>query len=1125
MAKTSLARSLFVALLTPLLLLGLSAGVLWQQINRMTDDAAWAEHSQAVLKSANEAVLQVLSLQSAVRGYQLTGEPVFLDTASEARPDDALQDLIAVVQDNPQQASRAEDIRRAFFAWKNWVGEIRDVKAAPGEKQDELLGRSLMQQVRSRYDAFVTEERRLLRERTLQSEASNAWGRTLFGGLIVSVAMVIVVLTRRQFKQIASQYESALAGERATRTSLEEQEWVQTGQLKLADASQGELSVDELSNRIIGQLAELTGALTGAFYVNEGDAVRLRGAYALDDKTRDRFKLGEGLVGQVARDKAQLVARDLPKGYLRVRSGVGESDTASVVLQPMVVNGGTYAVAELAFMGDVPTRALRLLDSTDESIAVNVRSAEYRHRLNELLSETQRQAEELQAQQEELRVSNEELEERERGLRDAHGEMQAQQTVLEERNDELAAQRAELIKSQELLTRRAREVAQASRYKSEFLANMSHELRTPLNSALILAKLLADNKPGNLTAEQVKFAETIYAAGNDLLTLINDILDLSKIEAGKLDVQIAPTRLKTLSTSLERLFAPLAKQKQLIFNVMIDSNVPESIATDPQRLEQILRNLIANALKFTEKGGVTLNVSADQGALSFAVRDTGIGIARESQELIFDAFKQADGTTSRKYGGTGLGLSISRDLARMLGGDVTVQSDLGAGSTFTLTLPVVYGGQHAVPAHVDVREAPPPREEPPQAPIGPTLDFTDDRDQHTNGRLVLVIEDDVRFAKVLYHLAHEQKFSCICATSGEEGLQLAKERRPAAIVLDVNLPDDSGLTILERLKRTPETRHVPIHVVSAHDHQRTALELGAIGYAMKPLTREQLDQLFARLEAQFAKRVRRVLVIEDDEVQRDSIKALLGGEDIEIITVDTAARALEKLRGETFDCIVLDLKLPDASGHELLQTMAADEDYAFPPVIVYTGRNLDRDEEERLRKYSSSIIVKGARSPERLLDEVTLFLHQVEARLSAERQRMLQTARNRDAIFEGRRVLVVEDDVRNVFALSSVIEPKGASIEIARNGREALEALEKGPAPDLVLMDIMMPEMDGITAMKAIRAQPKFAKLPIIALTAKAMRDDREKCLGAGANDYLAKPIDVDKLLSLARVWMRRGHD
>lgn len=1140
MAKESLARSLSLAILAPLVLLVVIAFVLFAQIGRMQDDAAWAEHSQIVLKLASESMSKIVTQQSAVRCFQLTTDTECLDIFVLANPHDSIEELMRQTHDNASQQARATEFRKAYESWLEWLGNPSTARAPVDDdsRTRERNGRRLMSEVRNRYDALVGDETRLLDERNIKSEESNAFGRTLFIGLMSALAIIIGGITVRQMRSIAKTYESALIGERATRTSLEEQEWVQSGQIQIAESSQGELSVEDLATRVISSLCELTGALAGAFYTNEGDGVRLRGTYALDDKGRDRFKLGEGLVGQAARDKKQIIARELPVGYLRIRSGLGERDASSVVVQPMIVNGGTYAVAELAFTGSVPPKALRLLDGTDESIAVNVRSATYRHRLTELLAETQRQAEELQAQQEELRVSNEELEERERGLRDAHGEMQAQQTVLEERNDELAAQRADLLRSQELLTTRAREVAQASRYKSEFLANMSHELRTPLNSALILAKLLADNKPGTLTAEQVKFAETIYAAGNDLLTLINDILDLSKIEAGKLDVQIGPSRIKGLTGSLERLFAPLAKQKGLVFNVEVASDIPDTIETDQQRLEQVLRNLIANALKFTDKGAVTLSISGEGTGLAFAVRDTGIGIARESQELIFDAFKQADGTTSRKYGGTGLGLSISRDLARMLGGDVTVKSEVGVGSTFTLTLPLTYNPKSATAekrwstttrAPVDApMPAPRPEQDDTQKldeRAGPTLPFRDDRDRDPQGRTVLVIEDDVRFAQILYDLAHEQRFNVVCATSASEGLELAKTTRPAAIILDVNLPDDSGLTVLERLKRTPETRHIPIHVVSAHDHSRTALELGAIGYAVKPLTREQLDELFERLEDQFAKRVRRVLVIEDDDVQRQSIQALLGGEDIEIIPVDTARGALEKLRSETFDCIVLDLKLPDATGFELLETMAADDAYAFPPVIVYTGRSLDRAEEERLRKYSSSIIVKGARSPERLLDEVTLFLHQVEARLPPERQRMLQTARNRDAIFEGRRVLIVEDDVRNVFALSSIIEPKGATVEIARNGREALTALENNLPPDLVLMDIMMPEMDGIEAMKAIRAQQKFAKLPIIALTAKAMRDDREKCLAAGANDYLAKPIDVDKLLSLARVWMRRGPD
>ena len=698
----------------------------------------------------------------------------------------------------------------------------------------------------------------------------------------------------------------------------------------------------------------------------------------------------------------------------------------------------------------------------------------------------------------------------------------------------------------------ARDAADAAnRAKSIFLANMSHELRTPLNSTLILAKLLADNKPGNLSGDQVKYASTIYAAGNDLLALINDILDLSKIEAGQATLSLEPVRLSRVLQSLTDPLRPLAQEKGLTLAATIAPDAPATMTTDPLRLGQVLKNLLSNALKFTEKGGVTLHVAASAGdTLSFVVTDTGIGIARDQQELVFEAFRQADGSTHRKYGGTGLGLSISRDLAHLLGGTLSVRSTPGEGSVFTLVLPVHLQPQDEVtPPHRNAPDAytqrpfatdnalgvapSSPASMPSGKDAGAPAALAVPAPVRAGARSILVVEDDERFAHILRELAQEMGFECHLAHNAADGLAMAAQLLPSAIVLDVNLPDFSGLGVLDQLKRNPDTRHIPVHVVSVADYSQEAMGRGAVGYALKPVQRDELVHALQRLEAKFTQNMRRVLVVEDDERQRESVRHLLSRDDVEIVCAGTAALALDHLRGATFDCMVMDLNLPDMNGYELLQQMTDQDGVSFPPVIVYTGRTLSRDEEMRLRRFSKSIIIKDARSPERLLDEVTLFLHQVESELSEEHRQMLQVARSRDTALEGRTVLVVEDDVRNVFALSSILEPTGIRIEIARNGIEALQALDRRskvqavsanaptvPAIDLVLMDIMMPEMDGYTAMREIRNRPEWRRLPIIALTAKAMKDDQEKCLAAGANDYISKPLDVEKLLSLVRVWM-----
>jgi signal transduction histidine kinase/CheY-like chemotaxis protein len=872
-------------------------------------------------------------------------------------------------------------------------------------------------------------------------------------------------------------------------------------------------------------LAETLEASVGAVYFARGGGQLERvGGYALPAAANEP---AGGLTRQAYVGNALKEARDVPEDFFPVSSGLGKGKARHLVVAPLTADGIPVGAVELGFLQPLPAPGVQLLRRAAEPIGLALRATKDRRDLREALEETQRQAEELQTQQEELRVQNEELEQQSQTLQDSQGRLENQQAELEQINAHLEEQTQALARQRDDLARAQAELQRASAYKSEFLANMSHELRTPLNSTLILAKLLSENRDRNLTDEQIKFADTIYSAGNDLLTLINDILDLSKIEAGKLDVRPEEVVLARLADELGDAFRPVARQKGIDLSVAVEGDVPATFVTDRTRLSQILKNLLSNALKFTEQGGVSLRVArSGRDRFAFQVKDTGIGIAAEQHDVIFEAFRQADGTTNRKYGGTGLGLSISRDLARLLGGELTLDSAPGRGSTFTLTLPAhieapaeVLGPAVAAPPATPPRVSAPPVTS--AAPVPPPPPAARGAAAPAD-RLILIVEDDPGFASVLQGLARELDFDSIVATSGEQGLALADERRPSAIVLDVGLPDRSGLSVLDTLKHQAATRHIPVHVMSVADYTQTALEMGAAGYAIKPVKREELVQALRRLETKFTQTLHRILVVEDDEVARDSTCRLLDGRDVETVAVGSASEALAKLSGSTFDCMVLDLSLPDRSGFELLDEMSRQERYAFPPVIVYTGRSLSRAEEQTLRKLSHSIIIKGARSPERLLDEVTLFLHQVESDLPADRQRMLRDARHRESIFEGKRVLVVEDDVRNIFALSRVFEPRGAKVDIARNGREAVDHMRAGTAVDLILMDVMMPEMDGLEATRKIRAIPEQANVPIIALTAKAMADDRDQCLAAGANDYIAKPLDVDKLLSLARVWVRK---
>ncbi|WP_329763283.1 response regulator [Stenotrophomonas geniculata] len=917
--------------------------------------------------------------------------------------------------------------------------------------------------------------------------------------------------------------------------------WLQEAENAVAMSLRGDLGPEQIAEAAATSLGAQLQADVAAVYRLEGGRLQLTGGLALPSGMPASLALQEGVAGQVARDERIRHLHGGDDSVLELQTSLGRLPVRERILAPISSDGAVVGIVELGRTraGEQDRLDVELLERCAETIGMALRASLLRAQLVALLEESQRQGEELQAQQEELRVANEELEEQSRSLLQSQSHLEEQQAELEqsnvqleERTHELEAQKQALLVAQSQLVRNSNELAATSRYKSEFLANMSHELRTPLNSSLILAKLLADNKDGTLTEEQVKYARAILSSNNDLLSLINDILDLSRIEAGHVELADEVVVTDSVLQRLRETFEPMARQKGLALQIEADALAPSQLVVDSQRLQQILKNLLANAVKFTEHGKVSLHVRAGgQGRIRFEVCDSGIGIAREQLQVIFEAFRQADGSTRRRYGGTGLGLSISRDLAERMGGSIQVDSEPGRGSCFILELPLqgapasnatdISAAPVAAPATATVPAMPVPA----AAAVAPTTtvpSVADDRGRRQRaGRLILAVEDDATFAEALVALAHELDFDCVVAGTAEEALTLASELRPNGILLDIGLPDVSGLSVLERLKRNPDTRHIPVHVVSAMDRSQVARELGAIGFAIKPTTRERLVSAIEQLEQTSQRDVRRLLIVEDDSELRHNLELLLGRDQLQIVAVGTLAGALEQLSTVTFDCMVMDLSLPDGSGYDLLEHMAGNDDVGFPPVIVYTGRALNREEEQRLRRYSKSIIIKGARSPERLLDEVTLFLHSVEASLPTDQQRLLREARRRDTVLDGRTVLLAEDDVRNIFALSSVLEPLGVTLEIARNGQEAVDRLAERDV-DLVLMDIMMPEKDGLAAMREIRAQRHLQDLPIIALTAKAMPDDRERCLQAGANDYIAKPIDVDKLVSLCRVWCSR---
>lgn len=1111
----------------------------------------WVQHTDRVINNANEAIKLTVDLETGMRGFLLSGDEHFLDPYETAKPRIAvaLATLLELTGDNPVQTDRLRRLQALQAEWANYAQSMIDLQRASGDYRGAVKagrGKRLTDEIRKQFEDVIDMEQQLRTTRNEEVRRTTIWSIALYLLFVAGISGLLAYIGRRDLLNLSQSYSDNLAGQQASARRLEQQAWLRNGQTELAEQVLGQLSLNLLGRNILQFCAQYLGTAVAAIYVREdhGGLKRIAsyGFSREQEALEQQIYTGEGIVGQVVQQARLIRLDDIPSDYFKISSGLGEGLPHSVLVVPTSDDDRVNGVIELGFLRPLSDRDIELLELIAGNIGTSIEAARYRQRLQEVLAEAQQLNEELQVQQEELKTANEELEEQSRILKESQAHMETQQAALEQTNEQLAEQAQILalqrdamdLKNTELnlaqieLEARAEELLRSSKYKSEFLANMSHELRTPLNSSLILAKLLAENPQENLSAEQVKFAESIYSAGNDLLNLINDILDISKVEAGKLEVRPENTSVARLVEGLRGMFQPLAAEKNLDFQIQLQADAPLMLFTDRQRLEQVIKNLLSNAVKFTEKGSVNLSVAAQPGSgIAFIVRDSGIGIALDHQESIFEAFRQVDGTTNRRYGGTGLGLSISRDLATLLGGSISVTSTPGQGSVFTLVLPQQYVEPGDAP--VETMKATPvamPKSAVVAAlvPLIAEVDiprFDDDRNKAPFAtRCILVVEDEPNFAHILYDLAHELGYQCLVAHGADEGYDLARQFIPDAILLDMRLPDHSGLTVLQRLKEHAETRHIPVHVISVEDRVETAMHMGAIGYAVKPTTREELKDVFARLEAKLTQKVKRVLLVEDDDVQRDSIARLIGDEDIEITAVGLAQDALDLLRTTIFDCMIIDLKLPDMLGNDLLKRMSTEDICSFPPVIVYTGRNLTRDEEAELRKYSRSIIIKGARSPERLLDEVTLFLHKVESRLSQERQTMLKTARSRDKVFEGRKVLLVDDDVRNIFALTSALEQKGAIVVIGRNGREAIEKLNQIEDIDLVLMDVMMPEMDGFEATLQIRKDPRWRKLPIIAVTAKAMKDDQERCLQAGSNDYLAKPIDLDRLFSLIRVWL-----
>nr|WP_320191610.1 response regulator [uncultured Desulfobacter sp.] len=969
----------------------------------------------------------------------------------------------------------------------------------------------------------------------------------------------IPIVSSDEIGNVTKAFNEMVAGLRQAKKKDSDLLWIEQGISRLESILRKDRTLERSYNDLINFLCEHVQSHIGLLYVLTHDnGFKPAAGFAVrpDQSRSTRFGFGEGLAGQCAAEKKIRYLEDLPESFFTVCSGLGEMSPRQSAIIPLIFNDEVEGILELGTLQTFTDIDKHFLKEAAGRIGVALNSARSRQEQDKLLEKTRTQKQSLENQQEELQAANEELEEQtqqltasEDRLRQQQEELQASNEELEEKTQFLERNRIQIEeKNQALeqmkseLTQKAEDLALSSKYKSEFLANMSHELRTPLNSLLLLAKILSENKEKNLTQDQVESAQVIFSSGSDLLNMINEILDLSKIEAGRMTLNLCDIEISELARNLGTTFAHLAREKNLELDVRVVPGCLSSIFSDFERVKQVLKNLIGNAVKFTSQGGIYVNFYSPEkdvayqreslaqgGILAVSVKDTGIGIAKDKQALIFEAFQQSEGGISRKYGGTGLGLSICRELSKLLGGEIHLQSTPGKGSTFTLYLPAGLkdAGQtiekETVPVHQPPAPSPPTETEEtsPDIPDDSQVHLPDDREKITpDSKSVLIIEDDTHFGKTLMNFCAKRGFLCLYSATGENGLALARQYIPKAVILDIKLPGMDGWAVFHSLKENAATRHIPVHFMSVEKPVFNVRNKGAIGYLTKPVSPKTLETALDKIEAVVTQKVKSLLIVEDDTNQQQSIKRLLTGRDLTIDNAESGKNALTAVKSKSYDCIILDLGLPDMTGFELLEAFTTDQEITLPPIIVYTGRDLSFEEEEILRRYSESIIIKGVKSEERLLDETSLFLHRMIKDLPADKKQMITDIHNSDRMFDGKTILLVDDDMRNVFALAKVLAERKMNVLKAENGQKAVEMIKNKPDIDLVLMDIMMPVMNGYEAMKEIRKDAKFSSLPIIALTAKAMKQDKTDCIEAGANDYLTKPVDIDRLLSMMRVWL-----
>ncbi|WP_313502972.1 response regulator [Kaistella carnis] len=1185
-------RNLLYGLGTALILLFFSSFASYFSIKTLIDNSQMVRKSNQIIKDLDNVFSLVKDAETGQRGYLLTGDQVFLEpyTKSKDKISGALDQLSSEISNTATQSKNLEKLKSSV----NDRLEILDKNLNDKKNKDSvttqqlLAGKSYMDNIRSTVSTMQNEEKLILQSRTESMDKLASY--TPF--LIILSSLLAIIITLVFFRKVSQDYNeknqltSALelkneetekrliaiekvaaqisAGDynvlldqnakdslgsvalplnqmaeslQNSFKTLEEKEWLSSAIAQLNARTMGEKSIEKLSADILESIIESTQSNFAALYLLEEDnKLHLRGSYALTDSGLNRvFKTGEGIIGEAFRSSKQIKVENIQDSESTISYASGNTKPKNIIALPITRYNFPIGVIEIGTTKEFSEQEIEFLTSVAGNVGLAFYSAQSRIKMQELLEETQAQSEELQTQHSELENINAELEAQSQKLLASEEELRVQQEELMQSNQELE-ERTSLLEEKNALIeqhnidiqQKSRELEQSTKYKSEFLANMSHELRTPLNSILLLSKLMADSD--DLDEQYVEYAEVMQSSGQGLLTLIDEILDLSKIESGKMTLEINEVPLEEITTDMKMLFSPVAKQKNLALNIEIEPETSQILNTDKLRLEQVLKNLLSNAIKFTSEGGITLNVSTNEAKekIFFKVIDTGIGIAKDKLKMVFEAFQQADGSTQRKYGGTGLGLSISRELARLLGGQIDLKSTEGVGSEFTLIVPV------------DLEETPIEEIEPvPEKVVYPVVEapkqperyiadripqaIPDDRENIVEGdKVILIIEDDTAFAKILMDFSRTKNYKVIAAVRGDVGIEMAQHYKPLAILLDIQLPIMDGWQVMEALKSNPETKPIPVHIMSSMKMKQESLLRGAVDFINKPFALEQMQEVFKKLENALNRSPKKVLIVEENEQHAKALSYFLSANSINTDIVNNVAQSIDALQNQEIDCVILDMGMPDRNAYETLETIKQNKGLEHLPIIVFTGKNLSQGEESRIKKYADSIVVKTAYSYQRILDEAGLFLHLVEEKNKKKQDQVpgfenLSELRN---ILKDKKVLIADDDVRNIFSLTKALELQGMKVLPAMDGKEALKVLKQDDTVDVVLMDMMMPEMDGYETIREIRTEQKYKNLPILAVTAKAMMGDREKCIAVGASDYISKPVDIDQLVSLLRVWL-----